>query len=281
MNQATVDLHIHTTASDGATSPDNLIDEAKLVGLKTISVTDHESIAGMDSISSLVANRGLCLIPGIEFLTCFQGKEIHLLGYCFDIESQDFRSRVNEIRQERNQTSIQIVDNLCRQGFKLDQEPFYRLADEGGTIGKNHIIRAMFKAGYLKSKEQAIDILRRYLTQNGLAYVVFRRHPFVEAVELIREANGVPVLAHPGLIHDDRMVLDLLNEAPVGLEVYYFYFGTNRQQLIIHYERMAMERGLVATGGSDYHGRYTPDVKLGSSMVPEETIDSLYQQKGR
>lgn len=280
LNQATIDLHIHTTASDGATSPAKLINEAMSVGLKAISLTDHESIAGMDSISDIAADQGLRIIPGIELLTCYRGKEIHLLGYCFDSENRDFRSRIQEIRQERNQTSLQIVDNLDRLGFKLDKYQFYKVAGEGGTIGKNHIIKALFKAGYLKTKEQAIDTLRRYLSQNGLAYVIFSHNPFVEAVELIREANGVPVLAHPGLINDDNMVIDLLNTASVGLEVYYYYFGTNRERLIIHYERMALERGLVATGGSDYHGRYSPDVKLGSTMVPEETLNALLREKG-
>jgi len=279
LNQATVDLHIHTTASDGATSPVKIVDEAKSAGLTTISLTDHESIAGMDLIHDLAAQQGLNVIPGIEFLTCFQGKEIHLLGYCFDQGNNDFRSFVKEIRQKRNRTSLQIVDNLERLGFKLDKEQFYRVADAGGTIGKNHIIMALFKAGYLKTKEQAIDTLRRYLSQNGLAYVVFTGNPFAEAVELIREANGVPVLAHPGLIRDDKTVIDLLNAAPVGLEVYYYYFGTNRNHLIIHYERMAAERGLVVTGGSDYHGSYTPDVKLGSTMVPDEVLDSLLRGK--
>ncbi len=275
LNQETVDLHIHTTASDGATSPDKLLDEAEAVGLVTLSLTDHESITGMDAISSQAAQRGLNLIPGVEFLTFFQDREIHLLGYCFDIRSDVFRSRVKELRQERNKTSMQIVDNFCRLGFKVDKESFYKVVDEGGTIGKNHIIRSLFQAGYLKTKEQAIDILRRYLTQNGVAYVKFRRHPFLEAGKLIRECKGIPVLAHPGLIRDDRMVLDLLSSASVGLEVYYNYFDTNRDELITHYERMAQERGLVTTGGSDYHGNYTPDVKLGCITIPQETIDHL------
>ena len=119
-----------------------------------------------------------------------------------------------------------------------------------------------------------------WMRRNRLAYVVFTGHPFVEAVELIKEAEGVPVLAHPGLIRNDRLVVDLLNAAPVGLEVYYYYFGSNRRHLIIHYEKMARERGLVATGGSDYHGSYTPDVKLGSTMVPEQALNSLLRKRG-
>ncbi|NLW44161.1 MAG: PHP domain-containing protein [Syntrophomonadaceae bacterium] len=279
MSQASIDLHIHTTASDGSTPPAKLLDEAISAGLKTISLTDHESLDGMDSISSLAEAQGLKVIPGIEFLTFFQGREIHLLGYCFDTHDRDFRARIKEIQRQRNDTSLQIVDNLDRLGFKLDKEQFYQIAAEGRTIGKNHIIMALFKAGYLKTKEQAIDTLRRYLSQNGLAYVIFTGNPFAEAVELIRKANGVPVLAHPGLIHDDKMVVDLLNTARIGLEVYYHYFGTNRRQLVIHYERMASEKGLVTTGGSDYHGAYTPDIKLGSTMVPSETLDSLLREK--
>ncbi len=279
LNRESIDLHIHTTASDGSTSPAELVDEAIAAELNTISLTDHESIDGMDSIIDLAKAQGLTVVPGIEFLTCFQGREIHLLGYCFDTDDQDFRSRVKEIQQQRNDVSLQIVDNLDRLGFKLDKEQFYKIAAEGRTIGKNHIIMALFKAGYLKTREQADDTLRRYLSQNGLAYVIFTGNPLGEAVELIRKANGVPVLAHPGLIRDDRMVVDILNTARIGLEVYYHYFGTNRQELVIHYKRMASEKGLVATGGSDYHGYYTPDVKLGSTMVPPETLDLLLREK--
>ena len=279
LNRGSIDLHIHTTASDGSTSPAKLVDEAISAGVKTISLTDHESIAGMDSIGGLAEAQGLTVVPGIEFLTCFEGREIHLLGYYFDTNDQDFRSRIKEIQQQRNDTSLQIVDNLERLGFKLDKEQFYNIAAEGRTIGKNHIIMALFKAGYLKTKEQAVDTLRRYLSQNGLAYVIFTGNPFAEAVELIRKANGVPVWP-TGLIHDDKMVVDPLNTARIGLEVYYYYFGTNRRQLVIHYERMASEIGLVATGGSDYHGLYTPEVRLGSTMVPPGTLDSLLREKG-
>lgn len=278
MITSTIDLHIHTTASDGNVDPEDMLEEVIKAGITTFSFTDHESIDGMDSVADLCPHRDLTLIPGVELSTFFQGREIHLLGYWFNVAKPGFRAWIKEMQSRRNQTMIQIADNLCNLGFKLDKDPIYAAANSG-SVGKNHIIKALFKAGYLHSKEEAIDVLRRYLGPKGLAYVDFNFNPFEEAVQSICESGGVPILAHPGLIRDDKMVLDLLDAAPVGLEVYYFYFGPNRQELIAHYEQMGIERGLVLTGGSDYHGHYSPDVKLGKVFIPSKIVGELERHR--
>ncbi|NLV16264.1 MAG: PHP domain-containing protein [Syntrophomonadaceae bacterium] len=278
MITSTIDLHIHTTASDGNVDPVTMLEEVIKAGITTFSFTDHESIDGIDSVAELCPDRGLNLIPGVELSTFFQGREIHLLGYWFDVDKPGFRSWIKELQSRRNQTMIQIADNLWNLGLKLDRAPIYAVADKG-SVGKNHLIKALFKAGYLNSKEEAIDVLRSYLGPKGLAYVDFDFNPYVDAVQSIRESGGIPVLAHPGLIRDDKMVLDLLDAAPVGLEVYYHYFGSNRQELIAHYEQMGIERGLVLTGGSDYHGNYSPDVKLGKVLIPSKLVEELARHR--
>lgn len=274
-----IDLHIHTTASDGGTNPNDLLDELEEAGITTFSLTDHESISGMDMVVSLAEERGMLLIPGIELSTYFQGREIHLLGYCFNTASRSFRSWVREMQIKRNETMIATADNLCKMGFRLDLDPIYDVADKGSSIGKNHIIRGLFKAGYLKSKEDAVEILQRYLAQSGSAYVEFKFNPYQDAVSIICESGGIPVLAHPGLIRDDGVIRRLLDFAPAGLEVYYYYFGSRRMEMIARYEQMARERGLTATGGSDYHGNYSPDVRLGQIMVPPEVVENLVRSR--
>lgn len=276
----TIDLHIHTTASDGASSPAQFIDEAREAGLKAISLTDHESIEGfLDTDEACL--HGIKLIPGIEFVTAYRNREIHLLGYLFDVNCSGFASRIKELRRERNEIYLEIVDNFIKQGFKIPRTDFIDIADKEISLGKNHIIIALARNGYIKNWEQVVDILRRYLTPTGLAYVAFDKNPFFEAVELIREANGVPVLAHPGLIGDDNLVEELLAGMQVGIEVYYHYFGNKRETLVNRYAALAEQKGLIRTGGSDYHGRYSPDVKLGRVSVPEMLLEDLVEQKAR
>lgn len=275
MSISTVDLHIHTTASDGGTSPLDIIYEVEKAGLKTISMTDHESIAGFDCLNGQLNGKELKIIPGVELVTWYKGREIHLLGYLFNAEDSSFRRRLDELRAGRNAVHIQMGDNMKRLGFCIDERKLVDIADKGTALGKNHIIKLLVDAGYIRNKEQAFDILRRYLTHNGLAYVDFMMNPFFEAVETIRNSGGIPVLAHPGLIGDDGLVLELVKDHKIGLEVYYHYFGPRRQELISKYEVMARELGLLATGGSDYHGIYSPDIQLGSIMVPEQVVLEL------
>lgn len=278
---ATVDLHLHSNASDGAEEPEQLLKEALAAGLKMISITDHESIEGLKKVKDFAETNGLVLIPGVELLTYFQGREIHLLGYWFDAADQDLNSWIRELREKRNENCLMTVEKMRMHGYNLEPSLFIDIADKGVTLGKNHIIYSLIQAGYVSTKEEVIDILRRYLAQNGLAHVLFDTNPFFEAVSLIREFEGIPVLAHPGLIGDDKLVAELIATKEVGLEVYYYYFGPYRERWIANYERMALEKGLFVTGGSDYHGRFSPDVKLGKVLMPEDVRERLLEVQNR
>jgi predicted metal-dependent phosphoesterase TrpH len=276
---ATIDLHLHSTASDGASKPLDLLDEVQAVGLKYISFTDHESMEGMKGIDQEALRHGLIVIPGVELLTYYREQEIHVLGYWME-ESGQFGSWLKDMRIQRNERYLQMVRRLREYGYDLDEGRFVDLANKQVALGKNHIIISLIKAGYITSKEQAVDMLRRYLSPHGLAYPDFDFNPFMEAVQVIRECGGIPILAHPGLVRDDRLVVELLEVSGAGLEVYYYYFGDKNRQLVKHYEQMAAERGLtLVTGGSDYHGRFSPDIKLGRVPVPDEVATRLEMQR--
>ncbi|MHB1127993.1 MAG: PHP domain-containing protein [Bacillota bacterium] len=268
------DLHVHSTASDGTASPIQVIEEACLAGIETLSFVDHESIQGYLEAQGVAMAQRIQLIPGIEFLTFYQGREVHLLGYHLDVDDRAFRQRLGEIQRARNEIAADIVERLRSHGFDLKYSQVRELSHHEGVVGKNHFIKALALAGYIENSDQAIEILRKYLTPNGLAYIEYTGHGFGEAVELIRQAGGYPVIAHPGLLRDDNMVEQLLDFSPIGLEVFYYYLGPEREKLIDKYYRLAQERKLVMTGGTDYHGTLGP-VRLGDMLVPDEVIDGF------
>lgn len=274
MDKSIIDLHLHTTASDGATNPLDMIKTVKDAGLSIISLTDHESLQGMDIVAN-ADDADITLIPGVELVTWHNEREIHLLGYMFDTKNQQFRDWIGYLGQRRNDTYMQIAGNMKDLGFKINQNKLVDTINGGGILGKNHIILTLIEAGYITNKEQAFEILRKYLTPSGQAYVNFKINPFFEAVDLIKEAGGIPVIAHPGLLWDDILVMDLLVSNNVGIEVYYYYFGPKRNEIVNKYKAVAEEKGLIATGGSDYHGIYSPDIKLGKAEVPNSVIDNM------
>lgn len=269
-----VDLHIHTTASDGATPPSETLREAQAKGLGVISFTDHESIEGYIEIQEEALAQGVKIIPGVELLTRYADREIHLLGYLFDPTCVLLLERLKALREQRNQVASEIVDNLKHHGFNIEYSRVADIAQENVAIGKNHILHAIYEAGYISTQDEAVQILRKYLIRNTDTYVEFTKNPLGEAVDLIRECGGIPVLAHPGIIRDDQLAKEIIRRFKLpGIEVYYYYFG-DREGMIRRYETLAREWGLLATGGSDYHGRFSP-VPLGELEIPPSIVDRL------
>lgn len=271
MSNSTVDLHVHSTASDGASTPNQIIELASRSGIKYLAFADHESINSFLSTNDMASQAGITLTCAVELLTSYRGREIHLLGYGMDYTSPMLHQWLRELRESRNMVAEEIISRFRHHGYHIDYQRVLEIASPDVAIGKNHIVYALAEAGYIKNKEDIIHILRYYLSENGLAYVHFGGDPLPEAVRLIREAGGIPVLAHPGLIRDESLVYDIVDNYQVGLEVYYYYFGEEfRNASIRTYSRLADAKGCLKTGGSDYHGRFSPDVSLGAVHVPEQ-----------
>jgi predicted metal-dependent phosphoesterase TrpH len=271
-----VDLHAHTTASDGTLSPRELVRMAARHGVRVLAVTDHDSTGGlaeaMDEAGSL---RPLEVVPGLEINCDVPGAEVHVLGYCVDWEAPWFQEFLGAQREERRQRIYRIAARLAELGMPIDPEDVFALVKEG-SAGRPHVAQAMVDRGYVKSVREAFD---RYLSLNGPANVPRKRFTPVEAVRLIRRARGVPVLAHPGLANRDELIPELVEAGLSGIEAFYPEHSSGQ---ITAYRDMCAQLGLIATGGSDFHGPRVGGVPHpGVQPVPESAWHELRERLAR
>lgn len=273
-----IDLHIHTTASDGDVDPVSIIHLVAEGGLKIIAISDHETTSGYYPAAQEGKLYGINVIPGVELLTGYKGREVHLLGYLLDPDNKHLQMELAELRNLRNTCARNIVDMLQKYGFEITWSEVRGMARNDGPVSKGHIIQALNRAGYIKDRSDASNILIKYLNPGGLAYIT-PDFAFEDAVELIKDVGGIPVLAHPGLIRDDEMVAELCTKGIEGMEVYYYYFGQFREERVKYYDEKAETLKLLKTGGSDYHGTYTK-VILGQNPVPFEGVKDFLKLFG-
>lgn len=247
------DLHTHSTASDGLNTPSENVAMAGRLGLAAVAITDHDTVAGVAEGLRAGESLGLEVVPGIEISTVLEGIDIHVLGYFINHENPLFLERLRGLRAVRDQRNERIVDNLNRLGVPLTMEEVrLRIKDKNGeeeTVGRPHIADALVAKGYASDIRDAFS---KYLAEGAAAYASVNRISPVEAFSWIREAGGAPVVAHPGLYGNDALVFSLLQEGkPAGLEVYHSDHSEEDER---RYRQMADSLGLIATGGSDYHG---------------------------
>lgn len=269
MSRAKVDLHIHTTASDGKLSPAEVVRRAAGKGLEFISLTDHDSGGGIKP--ALVEKQkfpDLSVIPGIE-LSTGEEQEIHILGYFIDIDHQNLRDKLEFLRKSRAEKGKRMVYKLANLGLELAWNRVLTLA-QGGSIGRPHIAQAMLEKGYISSIEEAFD---KYIGEDGPAYVKRERLTPTEAVNLIVEAGGLPVIAHPAEIQAlESLILELKKSGLLGLEAYYLNYSEKTMEWICG---LAQKHGLLVTGGSDFHEFKIPPYDIGQMNFPSEAIEQL------
>jgi len=249
-----VDLHSHTTASDGALAPRELVRKAAQHGVRVLAITDHDSTDGLrEAIDEAAKHPPLEIVPGLE-INCDvpagpRGgpSEVHVLGYCVDWEADWFQEFLREQREERRARVYRIAERLAELGMPIEPDEVFALVREG-SAGRPHVAQVMVTRGYVKSVREAFD---KYLHAGGPANVPRKRLTPAEAVAIIRRARGVPVLAHPGLAGRDDMIPELVQAGLLGIETYYPEHSASQTAA---YRAMCAKLGLVATGGSDYHG---------------------------
>ncbi len=264
------DLHTHTTASDGTLSPRQLVQEAKEVGLAVLAVTDHDTTDGIPEAADEAGRCGIELIPGVELSTDVPGAEVHILGYFVDWRDREFAGLLRRLREGRVARAQEMVRRLNQLGVPLTFEEVIRHAD--GAVGRPHVARALVAAGYVPSFEEAFS---RYLARGRPAYVERERFTPEEAVQAVLKAGGVPVFAHPLWGGDRERVARLVEVGLAGIEVYY---PDHSPQDVRRFLDWAEEFGLVATGGSDYHGPGPASrAPLGSTYVPPGAVEALRQ----
>jgi predicted metal-dependent phosphoesterase TrpH len=264
-----VDLHSHTTASDGTLTPRELVRLAARQGVCALGVTDHDSTEGLPEALEEAARVGLEIVPGLEINCDVPGSEIHVLGYYVDWQAEWFQAFLTQQRAERAARVHRMVERLTKLGMPLTADEVFAICKEGSP-GRPHVAQAMVERGYVKSVREAFD---RWLHANGPANVPRHRLTPVEAVQVIRRAGGVPVLAHPGVADRDEIIPALVAAGLAGIETYY---PEHSAAQIEAYGRTCRRLGLVATGGSDYHGPHTGRAgTIGSPHVAVEVWEAL------
>lgn len=262
------DLHTHTTASDGTLSPAEVVRHVWAAGLAGVGITDHDTMGGVKAAEEEGQRLGIQVIPGIEISTEYEGREVHILGYYCSSDSASLAGVLEELRAARKQRLERIVENLRGAGLDISFDQLV-IAIGNEAVGRPHIARALVKLGFASSVQEAFE---KYLLRGRPGYVPRHKMDPLTAIRCIREAGGVPVLAHPGLVGDDSIITRLVDAGLMGLEVWY---PEHTPEQTAHYESMAESLGLIATGGSDFHGKGEREAELGSVRVPEEFVIRL------
>jgi hypothetical protein len=242
-----IDLHTHTTASDGTLAPRELVRKAADNGVRVLAVTDHDSTGGLGEASEAARQHGMTIVPGLEINCDVPGAEVHVLGYFVDHEAPWFQEFLRTQREERIARVYRIAERLAELGVPIDPAEVFAIVKEGSP-GRPHVAQVMVQRGYVTSVREAFE---RYLRTNGPANVPRRRLTPVDAVAVIRRAGGVPSMAHPGLAGRDEMIPDLVAAGLMGIETYY---AEHTPSQVRAYLALCDRFGLVPTGGSDYHG---------------------------
>lgn len=271
------DLHVHTTYSDGTLSPSELVDRAIENSLKAVAITDHDVMDGNEEARLAAEGRGLEVIPGVEISLEFAGGGMHMLGYFVSADSDRLNDELARIQEGREVRNRQIAERLRRLGIRLDYEEVLRIAG-AGTVGRPHFAWFLVSKGVVNSVAEAFDW---YLKRGSRAYVDRLRLGPKAAIEVIRSAGGVAVLAHPSSLRasppDLESILGELRELGMaGLEV---HSPMHTSSQTYQYGRLAEKLGLCVTAGTDFHGDAKPDVRLGigrgNMTVPYWMVEHL------
>jgi 3',5'-nucleoside bisphosphate phosphatase len=274
-----IDLHAHTTFSDGTFTPEELIGLARQRGLTTLAVTDHDSTEGLDRAFAAAGDDGLEIVPGVEFSTVRDGHGIHVLAYWMDLEDKAFQTELRRLREDRFRRGERTVEKLQELGYPVSFERVREIA-EGGNIVRPHIAQALVEAGVVPTIEDAFT--PELIGEGGRAYVEKHALDPLDALRLIKDAGGLVVIAHPGLFRErlgasDEVIEQLAEAGLDGIEAAHPDHDPDAEG---RYRDMARRLGLVATGSSDCHGtRYEP-VRLGSVTTEPEEFARLKAKKG-
>lgn len=269
-----VDLHLHTTASDGRLAPRELVRMASDLGLKQISISDHDTTDGLpEAFHEAEKHTSLRVIPGIELSTDIPGDEVHMLGYFIRYDDEPFQEILGRFRRGRIDRARQMVEKLASLGMKLEWERVQEITGEG-AVGRPHIALALVEKGYFKEPK---DAFAEYLGRNGLAYVQRAKLTPSEAIQMLLQVGGVPVLAHPAYLTDLESTMPELKAAGLlGMEVYYAKFDPNTVEYLRH---IAAQYDLIPCGGSDFHGLGNSDDALPGSLGPPlTTVERLEEE---
>jgi len=268
----TADLHLHTNFSDGTFTPEELAAHAKRHELRAIALTDHDTMEGCARTAAACSEAGIEFIPASELTAEQEGIELHLLGYYLDADNDTLKGQLTKFQEVRHNRIHEITERLRGLGVQLEAESVFRLANCRAP-GRPHVARAMVKEGYVGSLDEAFE---RFLKKGKPAWAPKFKMSATEAIELIHQAGGLAVLAHPGLSRADETIEALIRSGLDGLECFHTKHSTYVTE---HYLELAEKHGLVVTGGSDCHGMSKGKPLIGSLKIPYQYVEWLEQRR--
>ena len=278
-----IDLHTHTTWSDGSFTPKELVEWAHQHAIQALAITDHDTTDGLDEALAMSHPLAMDLIPGIEISTRFQEREIHVLGYFIDYQNPIFQTRIRQLQSTRLTRIQDILQQLQHLGIPISLDEVQQLTGSG-SIGRPHIAQVLIRHGHASNFKEAFE---KYLGIRGKAYVPREIPEAAEILRWIREAGGVAILAHPfweGYRQEEinPACQRLVEQGLQGLEVFYGTFSAKQISFNLH---LAKRFDLLVSGGSDFHGTYKPEIAIGKGKgalkVPQTALDKLRKAAGQ
>lgn len=272
-----IDLHSHSVYSDGTNTPAELVVMAEESGLKALALTDHDTTAGIPYLLSAAKNALVEAVPGIELSAECERGTMHILGYFIDHTCQTLQDKINTVQSGREERNVEILKRLNKLGYTLLWSDVEQQAGRD-VVGRPHFAAALVERGHVKNKKAAFDLL---LAKGRPGYAERYRYTASECIDLIYQAGGVSVLAHPVTLYlRDAPLRALMAELKgLGLGGIETYYSAHPRDVVDKYIGWAKELDLICTGGTDFHGANTPDLKLGSGFgqlqVPDEVLDQL------
>jgi len=261
MLNGTIDLHIHSTCSDGLDTPEELVDIALSKGFEAISITDHDTVEGANRAIEAARDKDIEVIPGVELSAFDKDQDIHILAYYVDCNEPEFKDSIKLFTDKRRERAEEIVKCLNHLGLDVSFDNVLKIA-HGAPIGRPHIAEALLSGNLVYTYNEAFV---RYIGKNRPAYVPKYKISPKDTIELVLRNGGVPVLAHPGILNRDEYIPEMLEYGLKGLEVVH---PLHSPEKITYYENLARKYGLIETGGSDWHG----EARLRGYAYQQETM---------
>ncbi|KAF3362090.1 Protein TrpH [Chlamydiales bacterium STE3] len=267
LNEFRADLHCHSTFSDGSLSPEEIVNLAKAIKLSGLSITDHDTFCAYPKVFEYAEASNIAMIPGIEFSAMHKGKSVHILGYSFDIYHPCMAGLCAKHKNRRTERNRSILEKLARKGMRIEESDLLSLH----VIGRPHIAQAMVNKGYIESVQEAF---RKFLADDKPCFAQGEPVSVEETLDVIHQAKGLAIIAHPHLIKDASLLYEVLKMPIDGIECYYARFPETDHH---RWLRLASKKDLIITGGSDFHGAIKPNIPLGSSWIDKESFTILEQ----
>jgi hypothetical protein len=268
----TVDLHIHTTCSDGLLRPEEVVYKAKELELAAIGIADHDAVDGVEKALLTGSEIGIEVVPAVELSCIHNSNDIHILGYYIDYKNSELLEFLGSVQKQRLERAHKIVGKLSEQGVNIDVERVLEFST-GASVGRPHIAQALLESGYVATFNEAFW---KFIGYHCPAYVPKMEINPKQAIELIKRFSGISVLAHPGSYRQDDIIYALIEAGIAGLEVWHPEHSESASE---HYLEIAQKNGLVVTGGSDCHGGRKGKIFMGEIRIPYHYLSELKQKR--